>query len=159
VLWGATHITGLSADAGLTGVTLQPADMFRYARGEVVTITNGLKFKMDRPLDWFAITDHAEYMGLADQLRAGNPVLLASQTGKRWFDMSRAGPQGAYKAATEAIQSIFTNHDEIKQPELSALAWTQALDAAEQFNEPGVFTMLHGFEWTSAPRATIFIAQ
>ena len=108
VLWGATHIhTGLSADAGLTGVTLLPADMFRYARGEVVTIDSGLKVRLDRPLDWFAITDHAEYMGLADQLRSGAPALLANPTGKRWYDMYKQGGQEAFKAGFEVINSIF----------------------------------------------------
>ncbi len=152
VLWGATHIhTGLSADAGLTGVTLLPADMFRYARGEVVTIDSGLKVRLDRPLDWFAITDHAEYMGLADQLRSGAPALLANPTGKRWVEMYKQGGAEAFKAGFEVINSIFENKEEIKNPQLTAGAWTQAYEAAERYNEPGVFTTLHGFEWTSAP--------
>ena len=152
VLWGATHIhTGLSADAGLTGVTLLPADMFRYVRGEVVTIDSGLKVRLDRPLDWFAVTDHAEYLGLADQLRSGTPALLANPTGKRWYDMYKQGAQEAFKAGFEVINSIFQNKEEIKNPQLKAEAWAEAYDAAERFNQPGVFTTLHGFEWTSAP--------
>ena len=152
VLWGATHIhTGLSADAGLTGVTLLPADMFRYAKGEVVTIDSGLKVRLDRPLDWFAVTDHAEYLGLADQLRRGDPALLADPTGKKWYDMYKQGPQMALKAAWEAINSIFLNKPEINNPQLAAGAWAEATEAVEKFNDPGVFTTLHGFEWTSAP--------
>ncbi|MFY9970691.1 MAG: DUF3604 domain-containing protein, partial [Roseiarcus sp.] len=152
VLWGATHIhTGLSADAGLTGVTLLPADMFRYAKGEVVTIDSGLKVRLDRPLDWFAVTDHAEYLGLADQLRRGDPALLADPTGKKWYDMYKQGPQMALKAAWEAIDSIFLNKPEINNPQLAAGAWAEATEAVEKFNDPGVFTTLHGFEWTSAP--------
>ena len=140
VLWGATHIhTGLSADAGLTGVTLLPADMFRYARGEVVTIDSGLKVRLDRPLDWFAVTDHAEYLGLADQLRRGDPALLADPTGKRWYDMYKQGPQMALKAAWEAIDSIFLNKPEINNPQLAAGAWAEATEAVEKFNDPGRF--------------------
>jgi Protein of unknown function (DUF3604) len=152
VLWGATHIhTGLSADAGLTGVTLLPADMFRYARGEVVTIDSGLKVRLDRPLDWFAITDHAEYLGLADELRSSNPALLADPTGKRWYEMYKQSPQEAFKAGFEVINSISQNKEEIKLPQLTASAWAKAYEAAERYNQPGVFTTLHGFEWTSAP--------
>ena len=140
VLWGATHIhTGLSADAGLTGVTLLPADMFRYARGEVVTIDSGLKVRLDRPLDWFAVTDHAEYLGLADQLRRGDPALLADPTGKKWYDMYKQGPQMALKAAWEAIDSIFLNKPEINNPQLAAGAWAEATEAVEKFNDPGRF--------------------
>ena len=121
VLWGATHIhTGLSADAGLTGITLGPADMFRYARGEVVTIDSGLKVRLDRPLDWFAVTDHAEYLGLADQLRSGAPAVLANPTGKRWYDAYKAGGQEAQKAGFAVIESIFQNKEEIKNPLLKA---------------------------------------
>ena len=152
VLWGATHIhTGLSADAGLTGVTLGPADMFRYARGEVVTIDSGLKVRLDRPLDWFAVTDHAEYMGLADQLRSGAPELVADPTGKKWYDMYKQGGQEALKATWQVMDSVFLNKAEIQIPQLTAAAWAQAYNAVEQFNDPGVFTTLHGFEWTSAP--------
>ena len=152
VLWGATHIhTALSADAGLTGVTLGPADMFRYVRGEVVTIDSGLKVRLDRPLDWFAVTDHAEYLGLADQLRSGAPALLATPIGKKWYDAYKQGGQEAFKAGFEVIESIFHNQEEVKNPQLKASAWAEAYEAAERFNQPGVFTTLHGYEWTSAP--------
>ena len=132
-------------------MTLLPADMFRYARGEVVTIDSGLKVRLDRPLDWFAVTDHAEYLGLADQLRRGDPALLADPTGKKWYDMYKQGPQMALKAAWEAIDFIFLNKPEINNPQLAAGAWAEATEAVEKFNDPGVFTTLHGFEWTSAP--------
>jgi hypothetical protein len=152
VLWGATHIhTGLSADAGLAGVTLGPADMFRYARGEVVTINSGLKVRLDRPLDWFAVTDHAEYLGLADQMRSGAPALLATPQGKKWYDLYKQGPQGGVEAVTAVIGSISRNKDEINQSQLQAEAWAQAYEAVERYNQPGVFTALHGFEWTSLP--------
>ena len=152
VLWGATHIhTALSADAGLMGVTLGPADMFRYARGEVVTINTGLKVRLDRPLDWFAVTDHAEYLGLADQIRNSTPALLATPMGKKWYDMSKQGPQQALNAAWEVFTSISQDKDEINQPQLKAHAWAEAYEAAERYNQPGVFTTLHGFEWTSVP--------
>ena len=90
VLWGLTHIhTSLSADAGLMGITLGPDQLFRSAMGQEVTTSTGLKFKMERPLDWLAITDHAEYLGLSDQLMTGNPELLANPTGKKWYDLSK----------------------------------------------------------------------
>ena len=152
VLWGATHIhTSLSADAGLMGVTLGPADMFRYALGEVVTINTGLQVRMDRPLDWFAVTDHAEYLGLADQIRNSSPALLATPMGKKWYDMSKQSPEQAKNAAWEVFTSIAKDKDEINQPQLKAHAWAEAYKAAERYNQPGVFTTLHGFEWTSVP--------
>ena len=94
VLWGLTHIhTSLSADAGLMGITLGPDQLFRSAMGQEVTTTTGLKFKLERPLDWLAITDHAEYLGISGQLATGNPELLANPTGKKWYELYKGNAQ------------------------------------------------------------------
>ena len=64
------------------------------------------RFKQDRPLDWVSIADHAEYMGISDQIRAGSPELLANPQGKRWYEMSQTSPQEGVKAAIEAVVSM-----------------------------------------------------
>ena len=94
VYWGVAHVhTGYSFDAGMFGITLTPDDLFKVATGGEVVVDNGLRFKQDRPLDWVSITDHAEYMGISDEIRAGSPDLLANPQGKRWYEMSKASPQ------------------------------------------------------------------
>ncbi len=60
---------------------MTPDDLFRVATGGEVVTDNGQRFKQDRPLDWVAITDHAEYMGISDQIRDGSPELLANPQG------------------------------------------------------------------------------
>jgi len=152
VYWGAAHNhTGYSFDAGMFGVTLGPDDLFKFATGGEVTVDNGMKVKIDRPLDWLAITDHAEYMGISDQIRAGSPDLLANPQGKRWYEMSKTSPQEGVKAAIEAVVSMQTGKPVFDASKLTAGAWTHAVESAEKWNRPGVFTTLHGFEWTSAP--------
>src|ERR1039457_5310396 len=77
VFWGVAHVhTGYSFDSGMFGVTTTPEDLFRVATGGEVVLDNGVRFKQDRPLDWVSITDHAEYMGISDQIRVGDPALL-----------------------------------------------------------------------------------
>ena len=152
VYWGVAHVhTGYSFDSGMFGVTTTPDDLFRVARGGEVVLDNGQRFKQDRPLDWVSITDHAEYMGISDQIRAGSPELLASPQGKRWYEMSKTSPQEGVKAAIEAVVSMQTGKPVFDATKLTAAAWAHATAAAEKWNEPGVFTTLHGFEWTSAP--------
>ena len=112
---------------------------------------NGQHFKQDRPLDWVAITDHAEYLGMADQIRAGSPALLANPQGKRWYEMSQTSPEEGVKAAIEAVVSIGNGTPVFQSDEIAADAWSHATAAADQWNQPGVFTTLNGFEWTSAP--------
>ena len=133
------------------GITLTPDDLFRVAAGGEVVMDNGQRFKQDRPLDWVSITDHAEYMGIADQIRQGSPDLLANPQGKRWYEMSQISPQEGVKAAIEAVISMQTGKPVFDASKLTATAWAHATAAAEKWNQPGVFTTLHGFEWTCAP--------
>jgi hypothetical protein len=152
VFWGVAHVhTGYSFDSGMFGITLAPDDLFRVATGGEVVLDNGQRFKQDRSLDWVAITDHAEYLGIADQIRAGSPALLANPQGKRWYEMSKTSPEEGVKAAIEAVVSIGTGKPVFKSDEIMGDAWAHATTAAEKWNQPGVFTTLHGFEWTSAP--------
>ena len=79
VYWGVAHVhTGYSFDSGMFGISLTPDDLFKVATGGEVVTDNGQRFKQDRPLDWVSITDHAEYLGISDQIRAGSPALLAN---------------------------------------------------------------------------------
>ena len=90
-------------------------------------------------------------MGISDQIRAGSPDLLANPQGKRWYEMSKTSPQEGVKAAIEAVVSMQTGKPVFDASKLTAAAWAHATAAAEKWNQPGVFTTLHGFEWTCAP--------
>ena len=154
VLWGDTHLhTSFSPDAGLTGTTLGPEEAFRFARGEVVTSTGGLKAQLRRPHDFLVVSDHAEYLGLANMLRDGDPALLADPTGKRWYDQFRQGGQAALDATLEAVGDIGKRNQRIKNPEAQRSAWDREIAAADKYNEPGKFTAFIGFEWTSMPNS------
>ena len=159
VYWAVAHVhTGFSFDSGMFGVTTDARRPFQGCQRRRSRYDNGLRFKQDRPLDWVSITDHAEYMGISDQIRAGSPELLANPQGKRWYEMSKTSPQEGVKAAIEAVVSMQTGKPVFDASKLTATAWAHATAAAEKWNQPGVFTTLHGFEWTSAPAATTFIA-
>jgi hypothetical protein len=152
VYWGVAHVhTGYSFDAGMFGISLSPEDLFRVAAGGEVVLDNGTRYKQDRPLDWVSITDHAEYMGISDQIRDGSPELLSNPQGKRWYEMSKTSPQEGVKAAIEAVVSMQTGKPVFDASKLTASAWLHSTKAAEKWNKPGVFTTLNGFEWTCAP--------
>ena len=69
VYQGDSHLhTALSLDAGLFGNTLGPDDAYRFARGEAITSASGIPVKLARPLDWMAVTDHTDLMGVAAKL-------------------------------------------------------------------------------------------
>ena len=61
--FGETHLhTAYSLDAYIGGARLTPDDAYRFAKGEEM-IVNGRKHRISEPLDFAAVTDHAEYLG------------------------------------------------------------------------------------------------
>ncbi|SDR63835.1 Protein of unknown function [Rhizobiales bacterium GAS113] len=151
VLWGDTHLhTSFSFDAGF-GTTLGPEEAYRYARGEEVVSSTGIRARLSRPLDFLVVSDHAEYIGLPDMLRAGDPNLLATETGARWYKMIRAGGREAATAGIEAVLAIFQRKELYKDERITRSIWERVTAIATKYNEPGRFTAFNGFEWTSAP--------
>lgn len=147
-LFGDTHLhSSWSTDAGMGGATLGPEVAYRASRGERVTSHTGLSFQLDRPLDFVVLADHAENLGLADYLRRSDPLALSSAAGKRWHDWLKEG-QGI-RAFQEWLMN--DNVDMIKEPAMAIDAWTRSTTMADEFYDPGTFSTLHGFEWTSHP--------
>jgi hypothetical protein len=150
--FGDEHVhTGWSADAGMSGATLTPDDAVRFARGEELKSTTGQPVKLARPLDWVAITDHSDGMGVISEIRAGNPELMADPVQKRWRDMMLAGGDQAKKATMELInaQSEGRLPAAIKDPKFARNVWQQNTEIMERYNEPGRFTTFIAYEWTS----------
>ena len=92
VYFGDTHIhSSWSADAGNMGNRrIGPEQVYRFSRGETVESHNGMDVRLRRPLDFILLSDHAEYLGVMNMLDRQDPVLLATETGKRWAEW-RAG--------------------------------------------------------------------
>ncbi len=155
VLWGDTHLhTANSFDAGFVGGKLGPEAAYRFARGEEVTSATGVRAKLVRPLDFLVISDHADYFGLSTMLRAGDPALLADPVGKRWYEMFNASKDGGYKVFLEVVHGTAAENSKelIQNPAVKRTVWERANAIAEKYNEPGRFTALIGFEWSSTPK-------
>jgi hypothetical protein len=151
VLWGDTHLhTSLSVDAGFFGNKLGPEQAYRFARGEEVVSSTGVRAKLIRPLDFLVIADHALYYGLPVQLATADPVLLADPTGKRWYDLYNGTQEQAMQAFYEVIQSAGKGQVLIKNPAVQRSTWESTVAITERFNEPGAFTAIHGWEWSTA---------
>lgn len=149
-LWGDTHLhTQVSVDAG-TMTRLSQEDAFRFARGHEVTTTHGLQAKLSRPLDWLVISDHAEMYGLMPQLLGGDQNVLSTPQGKAWYDALTSNDNDVvFATAMEIVASLSGNEPPIDNPKAIKDAWQNYTALADQYNEPGVFTALIGYEWTS----------
>lgn len=155
VLWGDTHLhTMLSFDAGSFGVRLMPDDAYRFAKGEQVTASTGQPVRMSRPLDFLVVSDHSDNMGFFPLMLAGDPRIVGNKDGKRWYDMIQAGGQTAVQAASELILGFTegTIPEEIMSlPGTGPFrsTWETIIQTADKHNDPGRFTAMIGYEWTS----------
>ncbi len=152
VLFGDTHLhTDLSFDAGLVGTTLTIDEAFRFARGEKVISNTGQPVQLIRPLDFLVVTDHAEFIGLAPMIHGSHPGLLADPWGSWLHERFNSGPEGRVEAYTNIIKHGIRGENPLSSNDLGQSIWINFVEKTENYNNPGRFTAMTGFEWTSTP--------
>lgn len=150
VYWGDLHIhTSLSSDAFTMGVRAVPDDVYRFAKGETLQHGAGYPVTINRPLDFAAVTDHAEYLGqaklsgldvpttrqpLSDILRRDNRLAVTQS----WWEIMSLIRDNGFKLTLEGVDVA-----------INRAAWDEIIAAAERHNEPGVFTTFPGWEWSA----------
>ena len=157
--WGDTHLhTTNSPDAFFLGNSTGagPEVAYRYAKGlPVVNAYSGVRIQIQTALDFLVVADHAEYLGVPRLIfNEKDESLLATEFGKRLSDLWEAGD--TYQAALEVIGTINDQNPyaPFETKEIRSTAWARQIEAAEAANEPGVFSAIIGWEWTSFPNAS-----
>lgn len=155
--FGETHVhTSFSLDAFIGGARLTPDEAYKFAQGQDVTL-NGQSHNIKKPLDWAAVSDHAEFIGemysaqVPGAKGGDNPMLeelrtLQSVDEKRaWF----------LKYVVNNMRGEKPGHPPFYAgPETSQSAWKDVhLKAVRDNYQPGKFTTLAGFEWTASYKA------
>ena len=99
VFWGDTHLhTSYSTDAGMIGNVLGPDEAYRFAKGEIVTASNGLRARLLRPLDWLVVApiQWAVAVAAADAPRSRlSPILRGAVAGALFNASARAAALAA----------------------------------------------------------------
>ena len=164
VFFGDLHLhSNISADAQSMGnLLLTSADAYRFARGEQVMASNGLPARLKRPLDFLAVTDHAEFLGIYRMFNLQDPRLMATALGQAWRnkygesitkDTMEQGPivEGNANPIVEFVTSI--NHPDPQRDAyptaLKSAIWSDVARTADEFNNPGIFTAFSAYEWTA----------
>lgn len=152
VFFGNVHLhTRISADAFILGeVNATPEMAYRFARGERVRATNGLPVQLREPLDFLAVSDHAEYMGLLSGIAQGDADALATNLGKRWAPLIGNGNNTELIKQFAAVLAGEGRENKLPGSYRQSV-WKTAAQAADRFNEPGVFTTFSAYEWSSQP--------
>ena len=155
LLWGDTHLhTSHSTDAYSGGNALiDPDTAYRYARGEpVLHPIARTKIRLDRPLDFLVVADHSEMLGLQVALSKQAPAPLATPSGRRFADLLTQNPAAIFREIVridKPEESPLVR--ELHTPAVRSTAWADVAEAADRNNDPGRFTTLIGWEWSSAP--------
>jgi hypothetical protein len=152
VYWGDQHLhTSWSPDALAGGTRVSPEEALRLARGEQVVSSTGQPVRLARPLDWLAVSDHSDAMGIMSEVRAGNPSLMADPTLKRWNQQMNTSAEESMKVVMEgiALQSKGQLPKPMQDPAVAQDMWRKMTSIMEQYNDPGRFTAFIAYEWTS----------
>ncbi len=152
VYYGDLHVhTGWSLDAFAFGVRVGPEDAYRFARGGEIDHVSGAKAKLvGPPLDFIAVTEHANYLGVATQATTpgseGRKLpLLADLIG------DDAAKSGAAMATIFANLSADTRMAELDRSDWAQSTWQELIRLADRHTVPGEFTAFVGYEYTPMP--------
>ena len=154
VYFGDLHThTNFSYDAFLNGTRATPDDAYRYAQGEPLTHAAGFEIQLDRPLDFFAVTDHASFLGMLPAML--DPEQEASRHPDAELARRIAAGEltGAERGAAYADIRAHTlgTRDGLLDLNVVRSAWRETIAAAERHNEPGRFTTFIAYEFTGSP--------
>lgn len=166
-MFGDLHVhTSYSHDSYTSKQRNDPWDAYRYAKGEVVTLPNehgdqSVTARIQRPMDFTAVTDHAEYLGLLnvctqDPWKLGYwwPHCIMTRSNNMWLQLFAVNRYGMLGGATEAghqqsIACVLSDCDEA-----TADTWAKIQQAAEEHYDRSSdcrFTTFVAYEFTDAP--------
>ena len=160
--FGDLHVhTTYSFDAFAFGTMASPYDAYRYAKGETIKHPAGFDLKLREPLDFYAVTDHAMFLGAL-------PAAADTSTEFSKYDFNQGlhNFNAPEKLNTDTVQERFAlfrgflpgilngildgTVDIDKLNEIVVDAWADTINAAELFNDPGKFTTFVAYEYTSS---------
>ena len=148
--FGDLHVhTQNSFDAYIFNVRRTPDDAYRFAKGEKIPHDAGYEIQLDGPpLDFLAVTDHGEYLGVVPFMNNPNHPLSKTLTAQRAF-----GDDATESAQTfRSIGVSFVTGqpiEEIRDQSHMNQIWAETINAAERHYRPGAFTTFAGYEFTA----------
>jgi hypothetical protein len=157
--FGDLHVhTGWSFDSYIYNVRTTPDDAYKFAKGEAIPHASGYMIQNKTPLDFEAVTDHAEYLGIIPKLGDPNsaladhpyaePIRTGDEEGILEVYLDLTGT--ALKGVSEG-QGKFNKVESLDKPEIEQSIWQEMIATANKHYEPGKFTTFVGYEWSSTP--------
>jgi len=160
--FGDLHVhTKYSFDAYAFGTLATPYDAYRYAKGEAIKHPGGFDVKMRAPLDFYAVTDHAMFLGLVEASADTSTEFSRTKPAQPLHNLnakenlnidSIAQRTTAFRSFLPSVaDGIVAGEITVEQVEsVARTAWSDTIRAADQHNQPGKFTTFAAYEYTSS---------
>ena len=146
--FGDLHVhTAYSFDAYVFGITNTPDDAYRYAKGEALPYPSGFEMQLRQPLDFYAVTDHAMFLGLVKAAADTSSEFSRYEVARPLHDINAPDNMGplslrhrvaAFRAFLPATLAglLDGSIDSEVTSAVSKSAWRDTIRAAEEANIP-----------------------
>jgi hypothetical protein len=154
--YGDLHVhTRFSSDAFIFNTRATPDDAYRYAEGEAIQHAGGFMVKLGGdPLDFLAVTDHGEYLGVFSSFTDASSPLAKTPFAQKVLAATEAP---AIREMFDTMRAMRGSGQLAKELEgwepVHRSAWQEEMAAAERHYQPGKFTTFVAYEYTSAPES------
>ena len=138
--------TRYSYDAFFFGTFASPDDAYRFAKGEPLKHPAGIELQLERPLDFYAVADHAYFLGMWWAVRSNPDHPLRSDPAA----VEIVEAETRYERGV-AYRKAFRFPREKFQPDDMRSTWADIQAAAGRHYDPGTFTTFIAFEFTPEP--------
>jgi hypothetical protein len=151
--FGDVHVhTGWSFDAFTNGSQTTPTDAYAWAQGREITNSGvGGAIRIQTPLDFYMVADHAEFMGVFNQMSNPDSPLSRTELAK---GVTSPDPIVRLQTFAGVLRDMSAGKVDpaLSDPALARSVWSEIVKAADAHYQPGRFTTFAGFEWTSNPQ-------
>lgn len=160
--FGDLHVhTGYSFDAFAFGTLATPYDAYRYAKGQALTHPSGYQIQLAQPLDFYAVTDHAMFLGVVKEAANTDSVFSRYDVAEPLHNLNDEDNYGELSLTKrgrtfatfvrDAVRGLQSGDiDKALVADITKSAWRDIISAADEANVPGKFTAFVGYEYTTS---------
>ena len=159
--FGDLHVhTTYSFDAYVMGTLATPYDAYRFAKGQAIPHAAGFDLQLREPLDFYAVTDHAMFLGVAREAADTTTDFSKNAITEPLHDLNAPDNMGMMglpgrlsnfagflPSMIGALQSGEVDRETLL--DITRSAWVDIIRAADLHNDPGHFTTFVAYEYTT----------